>query len=349
MALLIALWAGLIRVGWILPVIQPTLILAHGPLMVSGFLGTLISLERVVALKKTWMYPGPALSGIGSLVLAVRAPSIPGEVLITISSLVLVAIFIVIIRQHRALYTVTMTSGALAWTAGNLLWLFGLPVYHIVLWWAGFFILTIIGERLELGRIIRLSHESQVFFTAAAALFSAGLIITIPLLDFGTRLAGIGMAGLSLWLFRYDIARRTIRQKGLPRYAAICLLAGYGWLGFAGLPGILNGGVTSGFLYDALLHSIFLGFVISMIFGHAPIIFPSILHRSITYSPVLYIHLVLLHASLLLRVAGDLLSLQEARLWGGLFNVIAMLIFVSLIVAQLSGFHQKFSALIARQ
>uniref|UniRef100_UPI00397A8013 hypothetical protein n=1 Tax=Salmonella sp. SAL4432 TaxID=3159887 RepID=UPI00397A8013 len=42
-ALLAGLWAGLLRLGWPVPLPQPLLPAAHGPLMVSGFLGTLIS------------------------------------------------------------------------------------------------------------------------------------------------------------------------------------------------------------------------------------------------------------------------------------------------------------------
>ena len=49
LALLVAAWAGLLRIGWLLPT-TGGLAAAHGPLMVSGFLGTLIGLERAVAL-----------------------------------------------------------------------------------------------------------------------------------------------------------------------------------------------------------------------------------------------------------------------------------------------------------
>jgi len=38
LALLFALWAGLLRLGWILPTF-PTLPSAHRPLMITGFLG----------------------------------------------------------------------------------------------------------------------------------------------------------------------------------------------------------------------------------------------------------------------------------------------------------------------
>ena len=45
-----AIWAGLLRLGWNWPVIQSGLPMAHGPLMVCGFLGTVIGIERAVAL-----------------------------------------------------------------------------------------------------------------------------------------------------------------------------------------------------------------------------------------------------------------------------------------------------------
>ena len=48
LALLAAMWAGLVRLGWGWPAGQPTLPINHGPLMISGFLGTVIGLERAV-------------------------------------------------------------------------------------------------------------------------------------------------------------------------------------------------------------------------------------------------------------------------------------------------------------
>jgi hypothetical protein len=37
---------------------------------------------------------------------------------------------------------------------------------------------------------------------------------------------------------------------------------------------------------------------------------------------------VLLHLSLILRVAGDLIPWYEARLWGGMLNVLVLLFFL---------------------
>jgi hypothetical protein len=133
---------------------------------------------------------------------------------------------------------------------------------------------------------------------------------------------------LALWLLRNDLARRTVRKSGLTRFMAVCLLAGYGWLGMGGGLAIFFGSVSAGFRYDAILHAVYVGFVISMIFGHAPIIFPAIIGRAMPYQAVFYTHLVLLHLSLLLRVMGDLAAWLPARQWGGLLNVVALLLFL---------------------
>lgn len=136
------------------------------------------------------------------------------------------------------------------------------------------------------------------------------------------------MTGLALWLLRYDVARRTLRKGGLARFIAACLLSGYFWLAAGGLMGLIFGGVMAGPSYDAMLHAVFLGFAFSLIFGHAPIVFPAVLGVPLAYHPTFYLPLSLLHLSLTLRVAGDLLGWWAARQWGGLLNVVAVLLFL---------------------
>src|SRR5690606_10579616 len=113
------------------------------------------------------------------------------------------------------------------------------------------------------------------------------------------------MVALALWLLRFDIARRRIKAGGLARFIALSLLAGYVWLALGGLLAIRYAGMMAGPFYDALLHAFFLGFVFSMIFGHAPVIFPAVLGLPMPYSDRFYSHLILLHATLIVRVAGD--------------------------------------------
>ncbi|RME48464.1 MAG: hypothetical protein D6791_03275 [Chloroflexi bacterium] len=329
LALLAALWAGLVRLGWHLPPLRPSLPIAHGPLMVSGFLGTVIALERAVALRLRWTYIAPALTGLGALLLIAGLSATAGPLLLTLGSLGLVAVFGVIVRRQTALFTVTMGLGALAWLVGNALWLAGWSIPQVVLWWAGFLVLTIVGERLELSRLLNLPQSVRMVFLGATGLFGAGLIVALFNLGAGTRLAGLGMVALALWLGRYDIARRTVRKAGLTRFIAVCLLAGYVWLGVSGVLALLQGGVMAGPRYDATLHALFLGFVFSMIFGHAPVIFPGVMGVTIPFRPGFYGHLALLHASLLLRVVGDVAGWLPGRQWGGLLNVVALLLFLA--------------------
>jgi hypothetical protein len=106
------------------------------------------------------------------------------------------------------------------------------------------------------------------------------------------------------------------------------LLSGYVWLGVGGVLTWRFASVLAGPYYDAMLHTVFVGFVFAMIFAHAPIILPAILGQTTSpYRPALYVPLLLLHASLLLRVVGDLMGWWSARQWGGLLNALAVLLF----------------------
>ena len=335
-ALLAGMWAGLLRLAWLIPPIVPTLAGVHGPLMVDGFLGTLISMERAVAIGRRWTYAAPLFSALGALVLIAGVAPALGALLITLGSAAMVAIFIVIVRRQTVLFTVAMAVGAVCWLIGNAVWLSGAPISRVVLWWTAFLVLTIVGERLELSRLLRLSRQTESLFLAAIGIFLAGLIadfiegLVAPGdgLAIGTRIAGLGMIALALWLLQSDIARRTVRQTGLTRFIALALLTGYVWLLIGGALRVVIGDVSGGPQYDAILHTVFLGFVFSMIFGHAPIILPAVLGRAMPYRRLFYAHLALLHLSLVLRVAGDLGGWFALRQWGGMFNVIAILLFL---------------------
>ncbi|MBI3957966.1 MAG: hypothetical protein HY328_04075 [Chloroflexi bacterium] len=326
--LLLAAWAGIVRMGWGWSVLFPALPMSHGPLMVGGFLGTLIGLERAVGVQKRWAYAGPLLTGVGGLLPIAGAPTGWGSLLMLLGSGVLVAVFAGIVYTVPALYTAAIGLGALLWLVGNGLWLAGWSIPQVVLWWAGFLVLTIAGERLELSRLLRLSRTASLLFVAATALFVAGVLVSLADYAAGVWLTGLGMAALAGWLARYDIAWRRLKAGGQARFVAVCLLSGYVWLAVSGLLALVYGGMTAGPFYDAILHSLFLGFVFAMIFGHAPIVFPAVLGLPIRYSPWLYSHLILLHLTLLLRVSGDLLLWMPGRQWGGLLNGVVVVIFL---------------------
>ncbi len=333
LALLTALWAGLMRLGWQLPTLTPSLAMAHGPLMISGFLGTLIPLERAVAMKKKWMYLPSLLAGLGWLVTLLIKTLPLGPFLLTLASLGGVAILIEMTRREFALHTMTMLLGMLAWFTGNLLWLFGWQIFQVAFFWQAFLILTIAGERLELSRVLRPSSKSQVLFGCIVSVFLAGIIVSIFNPQIGTRLNGAALLFLSLWSVRNDLAWRNLKHKlPLTRYIAWCLALGLTWLGIGGGLNLIFGAQVAGPRYDAALHIVFVGFVISMIFGHAPIIFPAILGAPINFRPAFYIHLILLHVSLVIRVIADYANWHTLRMWGGLLNEIAILLFIGMTV-----------------
>jgi hypothetical protein len=346
LTLLAAMWAGLIRMGWSLPPLAVSLPMLHGALTVNGFLGIVIGLERAVALSAPglrhqvlWPYLSPLCVAIGIPVLFFSAQA--GVFFITAGSLVLVGANILIIRQQPTLFTATMGLGAASWLIGNILWLAGQPIYVFVLWWIGFPLFTVIGERLELSRILRLSKTSHLLFGIACAGFFVGAVISLFNINTGTRLAGLGEIACALWLLRFDIARRTVRKPGMPRFIALCLLSGYGWLGISGILNSWFGATYAGPYYDAALHTLFVGFVFSMIFGHALIILPAVLQVQTTFKTMLYAPLILLHLSLLLRIVGDLISQPTVRQWGGMLNVIALLLFIGSMVVTVIATRQR--------
>jgi hypothetical protein len=330
LALLLAMWAGLLRMGWAVPTF-PTLAMAHGPLMVSGFLGVLIPLERAVAIRQKWMFAVPIIAGLGWISLLIL-PFI-GGILLTFASIGALMILSVMVRREPHTHTVTMFAGMLAWVVGNLLWMFGFPIFKIVYLWMAFLVLTIAGERLELSRVLHPSPRQLRLFSLIAAAFSAGAILCVFDLNWGTRLSGLSLLALSFWSLKNDIATRNIHHTNpLTRYIAICLFSGFLWLGVSGAMQVYFGALYAGPFYDAVLHTVFVGFVISMIFGHAPIIFPAILGMPVQFHKAFHVHLSLLHLSLAIRMIGDLANWIEIRKLGGLLNETAILLFLGMTV-----------------
>jgi hypothetical protein len=324
-----AAWLGLVRLGWNLRLPWPDQLIAHGPLMVCGFLGTLVSLERAVALGARWGYAAPVLVAAGAFTLIVHPLGAFAPGLITAGSLVMSAIFVVVWRRHPSLFIATMTAGSVAWVVGNLQWLGGAAIYRVVAWWLAFLILTIAGERLELNRVLRPTPAVRAAFALAIATILSGAAASRWWPEGGVRVLGVGLLAVTWWLARYDVARRTVHQHGLTRFMAVCLLGGYAWLGIGGVIALVAAPAMPGVLYDAMLHAVFLGFVISMVFAHAPIIFPAVLGVPIAYAPRFYLHVAMLHVSLAVRLAGDLVeSLGLWRSWGGLLSAFALVLFV---------------------
>ncbi|MBI3154123.1 MAG: hypothetical protein HYZ20_01800 [Burkholderiales bacterium] len=325
-ALFVGLGAGLARLGWSMPEAASGAAALHGPLMVCGFFGVVISLERAVAIGRAWAYAAPLLAGIGT------AAAMHGEVsatpwLYVAASAVLLAASLHVLNRQRELFMAVIAAAAGCWTVGAWLWAAGWAVHELVGWWLAFLVLTIAGERLELSRFMQPSPAARRMFVAIVGAMLAGL------LAWGTRwgvaLYGAALVALTGWLLRNDIARRTVLHKGLTRFIAVCLLSGYFWLAVGGAVMIGFELVPGSAAYDAALHALLLGFVFAMVFGHAPIIFPAVLRVAVPYHPVFYAPLALLHASVALRLAGDASGNFDWKRWGAMLSAIALVGFIA--------------------
>jgi hypothetical protein len=330
-ALLAGLDAGLLLLGLPAPVTTERLPDAHGMVMVLGFVGTVIALERAVALRRAAGFAAPALLGVGGLLVTSGAPLRLGQTALTAGAAALVFVYIPLWRRQRDDSVLIQAFGAVLATGGAMLWLGGMPVARLLPWLAGFVVLTIAGERLELSRVTLLAPSTIRQLIGLAAIITFATVLTLLWPVAGYPLLGLSLLSLVWWLMVHDVARRTIRAAGLPRFMAGCLLAGYVWLAIAGAIWVLAGGVTDGPAYDAVIHAVFLGFTMSMIMAHAPVILPAVLRCRLPYNPVMIAPPVLLHTSLILRLAvGDGRGLDVARQIGGALNVVALLGFAAI-------------------
>jgi len=342
LGLLMGLYSGLVRLGLGYNSAVSISPLAHGPLMINGFLGTVIGLERAAALEDKWAYSAPLLLGFSTLLL-LSDFMLWTQLLMIAGSAVLMMVMINLYRQHPQHYHLIMALGAVSLFTGNLLFIMDFAITHFVVWWLAFPLLTIFGERLELNRIMRPPHRAQIIFLILIILWVGSLAGTHFYRQGSWLLASLLLIAIAIWLFYYDVAQKTIKASAWTRYSAISLLTGYGWLVLSGISGIVYGFSEAGPVYDAQLHMMFVGFVFSMIFAHASVIIPSLSGKTIFYHYSFYLPLILLHGMLLVRMVGDLGFMPYVRKVGSYGNVIAILLFFLGVIFNFNAAHGSIS------
>lgn len=328
-SLVIGVLAGLGRLGIPVPTFALNQAAYHGILMVPAFFGTVIGLERAVAIGQRWSYTAPLLTGMGGGALFIGASPATGLALIVAGNMVFMLASIRILTIQPAIHNLILLAGAISLLVGDWLLLSSSIIDESLYWWMSFLLLTIAGERMELSRLVLRNRYKRLMLAVLAMVPVAGAITTTFLADqTGLLIFCIGMGAIAIWLLLFDIARRTILQSGLTRFTAVCMIAGYVWLLASA---ILLIGLHSGWDYvsrDAALHSFFLGFVFSMVIGHALIIFPAVTGLRIPYSPVIYLPFVVLQLSLLSRVAASMTGQSEMLINAALFNAVALALFI---------------------
>ncbi|MBX2968510.1 MAG: hypothetical protein KF803_04005 [Cyclobacteriaceae bacterium] len=297
--LIVGMLAGLGRLGWSVPV--PEAYAHHGAIMVGGFLGSLIALEKVIPLKKPLFFIGPFLSA-ASIVVFITGYFQEAVIMLIVAGIVFMAVYGLYLRQQYTSYLVVAVVGAACWTVGNVMLLWEKFYPMAFPWWMAFLLFTIVSERLELTKFLPVTQQMKRILLALLAFFLVGVIT--PFHSAGTYVSGMAMVCISVWLLRYDVIRITLHKQGLARFTATALLIGYFCLLLQGIFLMTLNNASLG--YDITVHTFFIGFVFSMIFAHGPIILPGVLGLMVKpYHPLFYVTLAGLFFSLAMRIAAN--------------------------------------------
>jgi hypothetical protein len=344
---LIAIWGGLYRIGWTIPVFFPGLPGIHGPLIVCGFLGVMFSMERASAAKKKYAYVTPLTIGAGAVSLLFSPMGRLPQLLVLLGSLGFLWECGLLFSRGRNLFNLFYFLGSTLWVAGMVVWMARWPVFYVYLWWMGFVLFVLLGQRLEIARRIQMHESPEWLLAGALALVFFGMLLMAychmrlpeaameikgeaifdPRIVFGMRSAGVGMVLSALWLIRYDASRRLIGSGGISTYTGVCLVSAYCWLAVSGTMSFLYAGNASGAHYDSLLHSFFIGFDWFVIFGHAPMLAFSQFGVRLKKITPLFFYLFFLHAALAVRLVGGILNLYDVKKWGGMLNGVIFILF----------------------
>lgn len=317
-SMLVGVYIGFIRIGWVFPVSNNLPIPHHGILMAGSFLGTLVSVERVVVLKNRWVWFIPILMVSSLFFLISQQNQIAFGVLLVGS----IGYFFISFQNYityKLKGDILMLIGAFFQIVAFTIFILTHSYPMSFAGWLLFFLLTIVGERLNLTRFLPVSPKAVI----ELYVWLGVLIISSFLYHFGFAIVvSLSLWGISQWLLRNDIALINIHKAGHYKFLGMALIGAYFWLFITGGLGLIKS--DNPYLYDALLHAFFVGFVLSMVLAHAPIIFPGLLQIKLTpFHPIMYVWLFALHASLFLRVYGDIFESYELRKLGGLFNGIS--------------------------
>ncbi|MCR6665238.1 MAG: hypothetical protein NVV69_04320 [Methyloversatilis sp.] len=330
LALLSGMTGGLARFGLPLPVMPAPV---HGALMLCAFFGTLIALERAVALQRLAGLLAPLLAGVGGVLAQVPVLLPLAQVCWAAAAAGLVTLYIYAgVTRAWSLHLLVEAGGAACWLVGVLLWMLHGDLAALTRGGVGFLVLTIAGERRELTQMMRLPPLARRLFVAAVLLIALGVSGVLPFTLWS------GCALLAVWLLRWDIAPRAWSAAGWPGHTAQCLTVGYLWLlvgALLGLYGELR--VDAGPLAATGLHAVLLGFVFAMVFGHAPIILPALLRLRPAYTGLARLPLWLLAASLALRIVAVGVGRHDALMLAGAGHALAILLFAAVMLRAVSA------------
>ncbi len=316
------------------------LVAAHGALMVFGFLGTAIGMERGVAYRSgsardpRWGFLAPLFGSLGVLSLFLLGlchplpawwQAVPGTFW-ALSMAALVSVYLGIWHRQNLPTLLLQMLGAATGAVSMVLWACGRDATSLAPSWMVFLVLTIIGERLELSRVSFTGRHVAPVLLCAAPVAVAGSFAVLADRRAGLAVLGAAFLVMLVLMAHDDIARHTWRRPGFTGFMGTAMLAAYFW-GILGsllwlvLPAMGPHTIWQTFALDCFD----LGFVMSMVIAHAFLIIPAILRRPAPWPRAMWAPLVLLQSGLLVGLASAVLSSTDLNKTASALEVLALL------------------------
>ncbi len=303
--------------------------MAHGLLMTGGFMGSLISMERNLEMKQKGWAIVPVLS-MSSAVFFILGELTVGLVLLILSSIGLIAMVYFQSMNHPKAGKWMMLIGALCWLTGNLLVYKSNMIAMGSSWWEAFILLTILGERLQLSSERSWANRYLAVLLVLFGIFFFGMFL--PFHGNGTIFMGYAIVGIGTWFLVSDLHEGVLSNSSENRFCKLAILLGYTWLIGHGIWLLI--GSSHPYFYDVLLHTFFLGFAFSMIWGHAPKLLPLFLNlRGTVFYDKLWWGIMVFEFSLASRMVASILEIPPLRKVFVVINgLVILLMFIMLLV-----------------
>lgn len=306
----------------------------HGELMVFGFLATLVPFERYIG-SRSMSIPKPihampfltslgALLKLGSWFTGSAVLNAVGTLGIAIGVLLFIYLLAILSKLSAEKTSfMLMGVGALALLLSLTASYFITPVRNLplALLMLAFPALTILGERVELSKFTMrwIGMEAQ----AIGFLGVLGILLSMAFQKpFLLTTASIILLALAAYIVRSEKLEFT---QGIKGYLSWHLTAAYAWvfLGFA-LASISPVGARPQAYFDSAVHAIGVGFVLGMIYAHAPVVAPAVLGRRLDETRLTLFPLALLTLGNLLRLLGEAVKARSAVGYSGLLIILSL-------------------------
>jgi hypothetical protein len=332
LAIAIGIWRIAVTRGFMLPPI-PEWLPVHGEIMLGGFLAALIIFERMIALRVDSLIWVPYVYALSALMMHSGNPAVRVIHIAALAGWILHR-WIAFRKFHRwekplveSVAFITLTS-ALMYPGG----LAARP--EVALQGLAFPIAVIAVERLEMSFLLKKINSRLVLI---------GLIGWCLLWNLATwrGIPGLTMMGaitltLVVMVALHDMALRVFKKQtdGLHKFLKIALMLSYLWLFFAAVVMTASSQISSAIFKDVQFHLIGLGFIFTMILGHAPLILSAAIGK-LPPKKAPIIPFVIFQAATLLRITGDFSLWKSTALWqwsgwmSGLIHAIAFFCYVA--------------------